>query len=339
METASREAWSAPCRPLGAPVHFDVNDGSTRLSAQRLDGADTRDAFDGREEALLGLFAERPESQQRAAIEQLLTDAPDWLTLYHLSPQRRVLLSWLDFDPKSTVLEVGAGCGALTGLLCERARQVVANEHYAARAEVIDRRHADRPNLRVIAGPLELIELEEPVDDLVCVGVWEYAGIFMPREGDEAFVEPFLEFLALLHGFLRPGGRLVLAIENRLGLEYLAGAEEDHLDHGPLAGVEGYVDYQGVRTFSRREVADLLAAAGFREVEFFFPWPDYKLPELILADGAAGSLGLTAGALGALIPSHRARLGVLNEQLLAAALLREGLIESFANSFLVVARS
>jgi SAM-dependent methyltransferase len=291
-------------------------------------------AFDGHEATLHALF-DRPESERRAQIDAILATAPDWLTQYHLSPQRRMVLSWADIPGDATVLEVGAGCGAVTGLLCERAGHVLANEKFATRCEVIARRHADRDNLTVLAGGVDTIMLKEPVDVVVCIGVWEYAGVFLASDPERRFVAPFEHFLRLLRELVRPGGRLLLAIENKLGVQYLAGAEEDHLHHGALAGVEGYADYAGARTFSREEIRRLMDDAGFGDPSFHLPFPDYKLPELVLHEDALARLDLHAAELGALIPWHRPRLPLINEALLTRALLDEGVMASFANSFIV----
>ncbi len=173
-----------------------------------LEEPDPTAAFDGHEAQLRELFA-RPEREVGPEIEALLATAPDWLTQYHLSPQRRLLLSWCDFPADGTVLEVGAGCGALTGLLCDRAGRVLANEKFATRAEVIARRHADRENLTVLVGGIDRIRLDQPVDVLVCVGVLEYAGMFLAGDGDDRW--PFERFLRIAHDLVRPAGGCFLA--------------------------------------------------------------------------------------------------------------------------------
>ena len=187
----------------------------------------------------------------------------------------------------------------------------------------------------MLVGGLEAIALPEPVDTVVCIGVWEYAGVFLNSTDEERFVAPFERFLATLRALVRPGGRLLLAIENKLGLEYFAGAEEDHLGHGTLAGVEGYVDYAGARTFSRREIQTMMAAAGFGEVTFRLAFPDYKMPTQVLHESALDRLAPSASELGELIPWHRPRLPLVNESLLARALIDEGVMASFANSFVL----
>ena len=41
---------------------------------------------------------------------------------------------------------------------------------------------------------------------------------------------PYETFLKEMGGYLKPEGKLLIAIENRLGLKYFAGAPEDHTD-------------------------------------------------------------------------------------------------------------
>jgi hypothetical protein len=48
---------------------------------------------------------------------ELASHIRDWPSEYHLSPKRAQLLRGLAFDPGSRVLEIGAGCGAITRFL------------------------------------------------------------------------------------------------------------------------------------------------------------------------------------------------------------------------------
>ena len=49
--------------------------------------------------------------------------------LYHLSPVREGILSWYPFCEGARVLEIGAGPGAITGLLCRKCAEVRSEEH------------------------------------------------------------------------------------------------------------------------------------------------------------------------------------------------------------------
>ncbi|MBQ9518538.1 MAG: SAM-dependent methyltransferase, partial [Firmicutes bacterium] len=46
--------------------------------------------------------------------------------VYHFSPQRENILNWYPFDQNGSCLEIGAGCGAITGMLCQKHKKVVS---------------------------------------------------------------------------------------------------------------------------------------------------------------------------------------------------------------------
>ena len=100
-----------------------------------------------------------------------------WPILCHLSPMRRNLLEWYEFN-NSSILEIGAGCGAMTGLFCENSKEVVAIELSKRRAEIIANRYKDRLNLEIIVGNLNDIKFERKFDYVTLIGVLEYAGKF-----------------------------------------------------------------------------------------------------------------------------------------------------------------
>lgn len=65
--------------------------------------------------------------------------------------------------------------------------------------------------------------LAEKYDYITFIGVFEYAACYTDNEN------PFSYMLQLVERHLAPGGKIVIAIENRLGLKYWAGCAEDHV--------------------------------------------------------------------------------------------------------------
>ena len=51
-----------------------------------------------------------------------------WPILYHLSPIRENLLEWYEYKKECSVLEIGAGCGAVSGVFCRKTSRVVGIE-------------------------------------------------------------------------------------------------------------------------------------------------------------------------------------------------------------------
>ena len=107
--------------------------------------------------------------------------------------------------------------------------------------------------------------------------MFEYGAAFMGEK------DPYGSFLRLIAKHLKKGGSLVIAIENRLGLKYWAGAREDHTG-GYFDGLEDYAKGQDVRTFSRPELEKILDENGYASRRFYYPYPDYKLPVSIYSD-------------------------------------------------------
>jgi len=97
---------------------------------------------------------------------------------YHLSPIRANLVNWYSFDKKARVLEIGAGCGAITEALVKQDVHVDALELSERRAIINATRNQKAKNLNVLIGNLEVLEATRPYDYAVCVGVLEYAGRF-----------------------------------------------------------------------------------------------------------------------------------------------------------------
>ena len=148
----------------------------------------------------------------------------DFALLYHLSPVRENILSWYPFRPEGNCLEIGAGPGAITGVLCRKLRHVTAADLSLRRCRINLERHRDCDNLDIWAGNISDMKFPEKFDYVVLNGVFEYAGSF--TEGPD----PYLTFLQTCAGFLKEGGVLLTAIENRIGLKYFSGAPEDHTE-------------------------------------------------------------------------------------------------------------
>ena len=260
------------------------------------------------------------------------TQFPSWVEEYHLSPLRLNLLKWFPFTPKSTTLEVGAGCGALTGVLCQKSGKVTALEYSKQRALITAMRHAQHSNLEVIVGGLQDYVSEQKFDYVTVIGVLEYANIFYGGK------MPYESFLAKARSLLKPKGTLILAIENKIGLKYICGAPEDHTGR-IFDSVYGYPYPCKVRTFSKKELTSLMHAAGFCNLKWYYPLPDYKMPQEVLSEE------ISPTDLDSIWKWFPARTGgsqrkeILSEKTLGKTIARAGLFGEFANSFLVVART
>lgn len=255
----------------------------------------------------------------------------DWPSEYHLSTKRSQIFAGFDFERDQKVLEVGAGCGAITRYLGETFDDVVSVEGSLSRARLARLRTRDLPNVEVLCAPFQEIEFSQKFDLVVCVGVYEYSSSFVQAD------DPYEAVLDYFDRMLSPDGTVVVAIENQFGLKYLNGAREDHTGI-VYDGVQGYcLQSREVRTFGKLELEEKLAKR-FEQVKTFYPYPDYKMPTSVISDEFLSSE--LAGELVSQIESrHYAGLekSNWNETLVALELSRNKALPFFANSFLVFA--
>ena len=275
------------------------------------------------EDRLLEIVTDTPEEE----LEKVIAQEKDWAILYHLSKVRENIIDALDFTGDEEVLEVGAGPGAVTGALTARARTVTAIDLSMKRSLINATRHKDAGNLQILVGNFADIEphLPRTYDVITLIGVFEYARAYIHAE------DPYGEFLRLLLAHLKENGRLIIAIENRLGLKYWAGCREDHTGN-LFEGIENYPDAPGVQTFSRPELERMFENAGAHDWRFFYPYPDYKLPRVVYSDGHLPGLGELNTNI---YNFDRERLVLFNEQNAFDSLIEAGEFPLFSNSYLV----
>jgi SAM-dependent methyltransferase len=262
---------------------------------------------------------------------ELESHIKDWSSEYHLTTKRAQLLSGFNFDRTLKVLEVGCGCGAITRHLGESFDNVVSIEGSLSRARLAKLRTRDLPSVSIICAPFQEIRFSQKFDVIFVIGVFEYSASFV--EGSD----PYDSVLKYFADILTPDGMVVLAIENQFGLKYFNGCYEDHLDK-PFVGLEGYHRQQArVRTFGKAELENRIKRH-FPEVRFFYPYPDYKLPDCVLS-----AEFLASGRGGEFVSQMKSRnysgavQPLWSESATTLELARNDMLEFFANSFLVIA--
>lgn len=259
--------------------------------------------------------------------EQIIYDNFGWSSYYHLTHVRKNILNWYPFSKEGTVLEIGCGLGAITNMLCEKCKKVTAVELSKRRATAAALRCRDKENLEIIVGNLNDIEFEEKFDYITLIGVLEYQGTYTDSSN------PYVDFIKKIKSFLKPQGKLLIAIENKFGLKYWCGAREDHTGI-PFDSINNYeIGGKQARTFSKQELSDIVRDSGFENSYFYYPFPDYKLPTVIYSQDYLPKDGLMDSAATYYTPNTKSL--VANEKKLYNDLIDNQVFEFFANSFLV----
>ncbi len=286
----SRPAY-APLRrahwPIAAPLTMPRLTQSNRLIQHdsgvwvAADTSNTEFGYSDGDDAETYLLSLLSQCTNRSTLSsELQSGIRDWPSEYHLSSKRANLLRIFKIPHLKAVLELGCGCGALSRFLGENGVTVDAVEGSLRRAKIAASRCRDLPTVSVACGNFnDLVFPQRSYGAVFLVGVLEYAARYLPdATSSEQAVAAILQ-RAL--SSINDDGIVVVAIENRTGLKYLLGSSEDHYAQ-PYVGVHNYPRHAGIKTFTRREWENLLTPLGPAH-RWYYPFPDYKLPELVLS--------------------------------------------------------
>ena len=284
-----------------------------------------RDLYsDGSVEDILLEIAQnrRPED-----FDRIVAERKSWPVMYHFSTIRQNILSWYPFSGTERVLEIGSGCGAVTRTVASRVRNVTCVDLSKKRSLVNAWRNRDLDNIEIRLGNFRDVEkkLGTDYDVITLIGVFEYAAGYISTE------QPYEDFLRIIGRHLAPGGKILIAIENRLGMKYFAGCTEDHTGRF-FDGIEGYPGGGAARTFSKSGLERIFDAAGFGWRQFRYPYPDYKFPMSIYSDRYLPKRGELRNNM---VNYDRKRLVVFDEGLAYDALETKSEFPVFSNSFFV----
>ena len=173
-----------------------------------------------------------------------------------LSDVRENILNWYEFKKDCTILELNANYGEITGLLCKNAKKVVSLESSKKYADVIEKRHKNKENLELIVGNYENIELQEKFDYIVIIGM----------------VENLKQAIEYSKKYLKEDGTILLAVNNRFGVKAWITMNEN-----------ANVINNQKQAISREQLENILQGMNYK---YYYPLPDYKLPNIIYTDNS-----------------------------------------------------
>ncbi len=272
------------------------------------------------------------QQHEEAEFDRLILENKDWAVLYHLSKARENIINWLPLTKEDTVLEIGAGCGAVTGALADMAKKVTCVELSKKRSLINATRNRHRNNIEIKVGNFQDVEqtLTKSYDCITLIGVLEYAESYIQNTENA-----YLSFLQTVRKHLSKNGTLAVAIENQFGLKYWAGCKEDHTG-AYFEGLEGYTKSSGVKTFSKPTLLELCQMAGFSSCRWYYPYPDYKLPTKLYSDECLPQKGELTNNIR---NYDNDRLTLFDESSVFDELIDSGMFPFFSNSFMLLLKT
>ena len=223
---------------------------------------------------------------KQAVKEKFKANNP-WLYEIVCSPKRTKFLDEFIKPKDLIILDIGAGWGQLTIPLAKQ-NQICSLEPTPERLDFIKTASEQEnvsKNISFIGADYLDIEFDNKFDLILSIGVLEWVGAFRSGKKPE---DSQLEFLKKIKSELKEGGKLIIGIENRIGLKYLLGAPDDHIGHPNITIHQKEIAKKQYKektnqelrslTHSMPEYEEMLQNAGFNNISFYTSNPDYKLP-------------------------------------------------------------
>ena len=127
-------------------------------------------------------------------------------------------------------------------------------------------------------------------------------------------------------------GTLFVAMENKLGMKYFAGCQEEQKG-GFYIGIEDYSAWDSsIHPMSKKELEDMLGELDVRSYRFYYPYPDYKYPTIIYTDDCLPKEGELYRNIRNI---DRDRYVIFDEKRAFDSVIKAGLFPEFSNSYLI----
>lgn len=220
---------------------------------------------------------------------------------------RQGLLQWYDFKRDSSVLYIGNGKEAIAEMLAEKPITLLCSSEEQFCDAGWQREHREKFDYLIAIENLEKYEKPEEV-----LGFWRK--------------------------LLRENGKMLLGMNNRLGIRYFCGDRDPYTDRN-FDGVENYrrvyakeTDVFQGRCYSRWELEKMLKEAGWSTFQFFSVLPDLHNANMIYAEDYLPNEDLA----NRLFPTYNhADTVFMEEAPLYESLIENGLFHKMANAWLI----
>lgn len=193
----------------------------------------------------------------------IIKNEPTLENILTLSEIRENILSWYPFKENTSILEIGANLGEITGLFCQKAKKVVAIEESKTKAEIIAKRHQNKQNLEIMVGDLNNIKIEEKFDYIILIGYLENKKV------------DFKQTLKIAKSLLAENGTILLALDNKLGMKYFSKTDSTGIT------ISNPVNKQFINL---NKIYEYLKELDLSNIKTYYPMPDYKLTNVIFTD-------------------------------------------------------
>ena len=187
------------------------------------------------------------------------------------SNMRANIIKWYPFEPNKKILEIGANYGEITQELVKITPEVTSVEFTKEKIECIQKRIKGNIKL-ILCENLEQLNLPEKYDYIIIIGTGEYA--------KKLGFKNLEEMLKWSYEQLAEDGTMLVAVDNKFGVKYLAGSTRNNKEV-PFANYKNYVE-KDYKMYGKVELENMLKQ--FPNYKFYYPVPNYNLTNMIYSD-------------------------------------------------------
>ncbi len=121
------------------------------------------------------------------------------------------------------------------------------------------------------------LKWEGQYDYITLIGTYEYATTMIKGN------KPYSELLKQLKKHLKPDGTILLAIDNRLGIQYFVGNKSKHYFQ-IFNGLESKIRNKEPNLLLKSEIEKFIKEAEYTNYKFYYPVPNYRVANSIYTD-------------------------------------------------------
>jgi len=224
----------------------------------------------------------------KSVIREKFKDSNSWLFNIILSNKRTYFFD-LYIRPKNLrILDIGSGWGQFT-IPFAKNNLITCMEPNYSKLEFIKsvaKQENVMNNISFICSNYFDLNFVSRFDLILSIGVLEWCG----KYNDICYEPEFIQrkFLKNVKNNLSRNGKLIIGIENRIGLKYLFGAKDDHIGLSNISYLrtdfakKKYKDktsrYLKTLTYTLFEYKNILKDCNFKKIKIYAALPDYKVP-------------------------------------------------------------
>lgn len=237
----------------------------------------------------------------------------------------RNILNWYPFDSSKIALEIGGDSLELTQMLSQKVKKLVKIEKKSENTKSLIK---SCKNLEIIEGNINEIDLDEKFDYVLLIGSLPYYAKYANCKSKE--------FLAILDKYLKDDGKIIIAVNNKFGIKYFAGNPDEYLNKKFVSMLNYNNETDKIETYTKQKLIQILDENGYKNKNFYYPLPDYRMPNVIFSDEELPKYN----NVDKYVPYHTEKADILFDEIdLFREILKtnESMFTFFTNAYLVEA--